>query len=88
MLLRETGATLHHIALLHSKSLITPTVLIEGSFNWLSVKRANPMGANLDTSWRLMGLPARMVAAEAIKELRARGAAVNVVMTSEARPDC
>lgn len=84
VLLREMGATLHHIALLHSKSLITPTVLIEGSFNWLSVKRANPEGANLDTSWRLTGLPARAAAAEAIKELRARGAAVNVVMTGEA----
>lgn len=86
MLLRKMGATLHHIALLHSKSFITPTVLIEGSFNWLSVKRANPVGANLDTSWRLTGLPARMAAAEAIKELKARGAAVNVVMTSEAHP--
>lgn len=67
--LEETGARLHDIKLLHSKTLMTQSFIAEGSFNWLSVMRDKPEGANLDTSWVLTGEDAHKAAREAIDEL-------------------
>lgn len=67
--LEEAGAKLHTIKLLHSKTLMTRSFIAEGSFNWLSVMRDKPEGANLDTSWVLTGEDAHKAAREAIDEL-------------------
>lgn len=67
--LEEAGAKLHNIKLLHSKTLMTRSFIAEGSFNWLSVFRDKPEGANLDTSWVLTGENAQKAAREAIDEL-------------------
>lgn len=67
--LEEAGAKLHDIKLLHSKTLMTRSFIAEGSFNWLSVFRDKPEGANLDTSWVLTGENAQKAAREAIDEL-------------------
>lgn len=67
--LSETGARLHDIKLLHSKTLMTPTFIAEGSFNWLSVRRGEPRYANLDTTWVLTGSQAEVAKKMAIDEL-------------------
>jgi hypothetical protein len=71
--LREAGASCYPVPRIHSKSLFTNNFIIEGSFNWLSVKRDNPELANLDTSWRLEGMKAREAIMIARQELEAKG---------------
>lgn len=86
-ILEAAGAKLHDIELLHSKTLLTSSVIVEGSFNWLSVKRENPENANLDTSWLLTGSQAREAARDAIKELNERNALVGQLILNKATPD-
>lgn len=71
-MLEEAGARVLTIRRLHSKTLLTSAFIDEGSFNWLSVWRDSPEGANLDTSWVLTGEDAKRASREAIDELNER----------------